>query len=191
MAAVIHVAGVDLGHCGFRHRRHSMTDQRILGIDPGLSGGFALVDETGKLLRCGVFPTHTVKKNGKASTQLDGATLAALIGSTMATKAYVEAVSSRPRQAGQFQFGINTGLIHGILHAHRVSFSLVAPAAWKSTYGIKRLEEETKRDKKNEAREIAARLYPEHEAKFARVKDDGVAEATLIALYGLFLTINN
>lgn len=160
---------------------------RILGIDPGLSGGWAVVDETGKLIRCGNFPTHTVKKNGKNSTQLDGRTLAMLLGSTNSTAAFVEAVSSRPRQAGQFQFGINTGMLHGILHAFNVPFTLVAPASWKSSYGIKRGEEETKRDKKNEAREIAAKLYPDSAKKFARVMDDGVAEATLIALYGLYL----
>ena len=63
----------------------------------------------------------------------------------------------------------------------------MAPASWKAVYGIKRGEDETKRDKKNEARAIAANLYPAHADKFARVKDDGVAEATLIALYGLYL----
>lgn len=163
-----------------------MTPARILGIDPGLSGGWSLIDDTGRLLRAGVFPVHTVKKSGKASTQLDGRTLADLIGSTQATHAFVEVVSSRPRQAGQFQFGINCGLVHGILHAHRIPFELVAPASWKACYGIKRGEDETKRDKKNEARQMATNLYPAHADKFSRVKDDGVAEATLIALYGLY-----
>lgn len=160
---------------------------RILGIDPGLSGGWAMVNGTGALVGCGHFPTHTVKKNGKASTQLDGRELAQTIASTEATHAYIEAVSSRPRQAGQFQFGINTGLLHGILHASSIDFTLVAPASWKAQYGIKRGEDETKRDKKNEAREIAAKLYPNQKEWFARVKDDGVAESVLIALYGLYL----
>lgn len=163
---------------------------RILGIDPGLSGGYAVVDEKASLLSCGQFPTHTVKKNGKASTQLDGADLAVLLGTTKATHAFVEVVSSRPRQAGQFQFGINTGMIHGILHAHKIKFELVASASWKSGYGIKRLEAETKKDKKNEARAIASTLFPKQAKSFARVKDDGVAEATLIALYGLYLILN-
>jgi crossover junction endodeoxyribonuclease RuvC len=159
---------------------------RILGIDPGLSGGWAVIDNTAVLLRCGVFPTHQTRKNGKASTQLDGRTLADLIGSTQATQAFVEVVSSRPRQAGQFQFGVNCGLVHGILHAHRIPFELVAPASWKAAFGIKRDEDETKRDKKNAARQMATNLYPAQADKFARVKDDGVAEATLIALYGLY-----
>lgn len=159
---------------------------RILGIDPGLSGGWAVIDDTAKLIQCGSFPTHTVKKSGKASTQLDGAALATALRSTNAHHAFVEVVSSRPRQAGQFQFGINCGLVHGILHAHGIPFELVAPASWKSVYGIKRAEDETKRDKKNEARQMATNLYPDHADKFSRVKDDGVAEATLIALYGLY-----
>lgn len=154
----------------------------ILGIDPGLSGGYALIDETAKLIACGNFPTHTVNKKER----LSGAALAAILGVVSSnTIAYVEAVSSRPRQAGQFQFGINTGMIHGILYAHNIPFTLISPASWKATFGIKRTEEETKRDKKNEARQLAQSLYPAHADKFKRAKDDGVAEALLIALHGL------
>jgi crossover junction endodeoxyribonuclease RuvC len=163
-----------------------VTPAHILGIDPGLSGGWSLIGGDGKLLSCGSFPTHTVKKSGKASTQLDGVALALLLRPLAPTHAFVEVVSSRPRQAGQFQFGINCGLVHGILHAHGIQFELVAPASWKAAFGIKRAEDETKRDKKNEARQMAIDLYPSHADKFSRVKDDGVAEATLIALYGLY-----
>lgn len=160
---------------------------RILGVDPGLSGGWSLIDTSGKLLDAGGFPTHSVKKSGKASTQLDGRTLADAVQKLEATHAFVEVVSSRPRQAGQFQFGVNTGVIHGILHAHRIPFELVAPASWKGLFSIKRGEDETKRDKKTEARQLAAKLFPAHAHLFSRVKDDGPAEATLIALYGLYL----
>lgn len=163
-----------------------MTPARILGIDPGLSGGWSLINDDGKLVKAGAFPTHTVRKSGKASTQLDGRALADTLRQLDATHAFVEVVSSRPRQAGQFQFGINCGLVHGILHAHGIPFELVAPASWKAAFGIKRAEDETKRDKKNEARQMAANLYPDHAGIFSRVKDDGPAEATLIALYGLY-----
>lgn len=159
---------------------------RILGIDPGLSGGWALIDGSARLLDAGNFPTHQTRKNGKASTQLDGLALADVLGACRATDAFVEVVSSRPRQAGQFQFGINCGLLHGILHAHGIPFELVAPALWKGIFGIKRSEDETKAEKKTDARLIAASLYPTHAHMFARVKDDGVAEAALIALYGLY-----
>lgn len=164
-----------------------MNSCRVLGIDPGLSGGWSVLADDGQIIDAGNFPTRIVKKNGKQSTQLDGRALASQLYSMGATDAFVEVVSSRPRQAGQFQFGVNCGLVHGILHAHGTPFEMVAPASWKAVYGIKRMEDETKRDKKNEARQIASDLYPKHADKFARVKDDGVAEATLIALYGLYL----
>ena len=90
-----------------------MKPARILGIDPGLSGGWAVLDGKGQLLNCGHFPTHTVKKNGKNSTQLDGAGVADVLeinGYDIPTisgdlrqsrnhfvRAFVEAVSSRPK----------------------------------------------------------------------------------------------
>ena len=164
-----------------------LNEIRILGIDPGLSGGWSVVSHDGRLMGTGGFPVHTVKKNGKPSVQLDGRALADLLNTTCATHAFVEAVSSRPRQAGQFQFGVNCGLIHGILHANSVELKMVAPATWKSVYGIKREENETKSEKKTQAREVAASLYPNQAERFKRVKDDGAAEATLIALYGLYV----
>ena len=161
--------------------------QDILVIDPGLTGGWATVNPQGKLTGCGNFPTCIVKKSNKNSTQLDGPALASLIKKSKASRAYVELVGSRPRQAGQFQFGINTGMLHGMLHAYGIPFTLVTSMAWKASYGIKRIDDETKRDKKTEARVIAAGLWPEEKKSFARVKDDGVAEAALIALHGLWL----
>lgn len=158
---------------------------RVIGIDPGLSGGFSVLDVDGRILAAGNFPTQQIKKNGKTTTRLDGYSLASLFDGVEATHAFVENVSSRPRQAGQFQFGINTGVIHGILYAFGVEMHLVAPAVWKSVYQLKREEDEEKAQVKTRAREIASRLYPEQANFFARVKDDGVAEATLLALYGL------
>jgi len=95
------------------------TPIRILGIDPGLNGGYAVITSTGQLIQASHFPTHQIKKNGKNSTQLDGVALADALKATNATHAFVEVVSSRPRQAGQFQFGVNCGLVHGILNASK------------------------------------------------------------------------
>jgi hypothetical protein len=37
---------------------------------------------------------------------------------------------------------------------------------------------------KSDARRLATMKFPQHAKEFLRVKDDGVAEAALIALYG-------
>jgi hypothetical protein len=155
----------------------------ILGVDPGLTGGFALLHKTTQALITYPMPTRTTK--GK--TNVDGPELAAWLDChrNLVDVAYVEQVSSRPRQAGQFQFGINTGLIHGMLYANIIPWLLVPPTQWKFHFGIRRGENETYRDKKNDARAIATRMFPEYANKFVRVKDDGVSEAALIALYGV------
>lgn len=157
----------------------------VLGVDPGVSGGYAVLTSHLEILHAGSLPTITTKKNGKTSTTLDGVALAKAFTEFPITHAFVEHVSSRPRQQGQFGFGLSTGIIHGVLYATDIPFQTLAPAVWKAGYNIKRGQDETKRDKKNEAREIAARIFPGHAKSFARVKDDGVAEAVLIAAYGL------
>lgn len=158
---------------------------RVLGIDPGVHGGFALVDRQGRLLHAEHFPLLIDKKRDR----IDGPALARVLNRLAPTHAYVEAVGSRPRQAGQFQFGLTTGMIHGILHAQRVPLVAIAPASWKAAFNLHRAEDTTKSEMKSQARALAARLFPEHAARFARVKDDGVAEAALIALYGLSLAV--
>lgn len=155
----------------------------ILGIDPGLHGGFAVVDGRALVL-AQAFPV--TKENGRV--RIDGRALAAALwlaaNQHLVTHAWVEAVGSRPRQAGQFAFGLNTGIVHGILHACGVSFSLVSPVSWKAAFGLKRAENQKTAEVKAASRAMAARCFPAHAELFSRVKDDGVAEAALIALYG-------
>lgn len=154
----------------------------ILGVDPGLSGGLAWVNgDTGLLMHLVHMP---LTKDGKLDPQ-ELATQIRNIAHT--TFACVELVTSRPRQAGQFQFGINTGVVHGILAGLSIPYVLATPTKWKALYGIKRGEDETKSQVKTEARMVASKLFPNDAHRFARVKDDGVAEAALIALYGLSL----
>jgi crossover junction endodeoxyribonuclease RuvC len=51
---------------------------------------------------------------------------------------------------------------------------------WKKALKIKG----TGAEGKNASRVAASQLFPEHAELFSRVKDDGVAEAALIAWYG-------
>jgi len=157
--------------------------KHILGIDPGLDGALAIVDVgTLQLVEVLRMPVRVVHKQRK----VDGVALADWL-SIILRHAYIEEVHSRPRQAGVFDFGLNTGILHGMLYATGVPFSLVSPQQWKGHYGIRRVGDETKADKKTEARQLATQLFPTHAKEFARVKDDGVAEAALIARYGAVL----
>jgi crossover junction endodeoxyribonuclease RuvC len=156
--------------------------RRVMGIDPGKGGGWIVLDETGVLTDGGNIPLRC--ENGKTLNEIDGAMFSRFVEHTRPTVAYVELVNSRPRQAGVFQFGQTCGIILGVLQAHNIEIIRVSPQVWKTTVGIRR-GEGTKASVKNEARDLASRLFPEDAHLFERVKDDGVAEAALIALHGL------
>jgi hypothetical protein len=70
------------------------------------------------------------------------------------------------------------GIVEGVLAACGVPAVHIAPAAWKRAVGLSLAS-------KDAARSEALRRWPGHAALFARVKDDGRAEAALIAVAGL------
>jgi crossover junction endodeoxyribonuclease RuvC len=82
---------------------------------------------------------------------------------------------SRPRS---FAFGRARGVIEGVLAACGLPCKFITPACWKRAVGLTLAS-------KDAARSEAIRRWPGHAALFARVKDDGRAEAALIAIAGL------
>lgn len=104
-----------------------------VGIDPGVSGGWAVLLPSGALLAAGVAPTLT---RGKAE-RLDAAMLARQLRGHLAGHAWtaaLELVGARPGEGGAslFSFGHSTGLAEGVLWAlepHTVR--QLAPATWQ------------------------------------------------------------
>jgi crossover junction endodeoxyribonuclease RuvC len=150
----------------------------ILGIDPGASGALAWIDDAGMLLAVEDMPAMDVSVGGKMRRRVSAPMLAALIRETMPTRAYVERVAAMPGQgtASMFSFGFSAGLVDGVLAGLNIPVTYVHPAVWKKAAGLSA--------DKGTARYRAAQLFPEQAAKFARVKDDGRAEAALIAQFG-------
>lgn len=148
--------------------------QRVLGVDPGISGGLALLDVDLGLLVVRDMPVVTVGK----SRLLSEGELTRIIGNWEPTIAWVERVHSMPKQgvASTFSFGMNYGLVRGVLAGLRVRTLLVTPQEWKRLF---RLGAD-----KRESRVKAALLFPSNAGDFAKVKDDGRAEAALLALFG-------
>lgn len=161
-----------------------MNHPLICGVDPGASGGIAFLNANNAAV-VDLFPMP-LGKDGR----VDARELASFFAGRHVLRAYVENVASRPRQAGQFAFGVSTGVVHGVLGACGVPFALVAPISWKGAYGLKREPDEKKREAKRKSLIAAQQLFPSSADRFARAKDDGVAEAALIALYGLNLFIS-
>jgi crossover junction endodeoxyribonuclease RuvC len=85
--------------------------------------------------------------------------------------------------SGHLILGIDIGVvgIEGVLAAAGLPIAFLTPRTWKRLVGIP----PGKDGAKDAARSEAIRRWPQHAALFARVKDDGRAEAALIAVAGL------
>lgn len=150
----------------------------IIGIDPGFSGALAVIDyAAGTLVSVADMP---VQKNKRGKQELNLHQLFDLLEppSGKPVKAILEHVASRPGQSAPatFRFGQGYGAIEMALAGHKIPVQYVTPAKWKKHFGLSK--------DKGVSRGLAIQRFPSHADMFARVKDDGRAEATLIALYG-------
>lgn len=159
-----------------------------LGIDPGFTGGCAIVNSKFELVDAWQMPTRKPKN----VTEIDAHTLAHMIDKSGVATAYVEFVVSRPRQAHQFRFGISTGVVHGVLETLGLTVHTIAAQRWKAGVGLaQRAVNEHTSISKARSRALATKIWPAQAHLFKRTTDDGVAEAALIALYGMGLEMEN
>lgn len=153
----------------------------IIGVDPGASGAVAILEDTGQLVQVFDMPAVEIQVGGKAKRRVAPEMLASELRlyNVHGTVAVVEQVSARPGQgvSSMFAFGQAYGLVLGVLAGLWIPTKTVTPSAWK-----KALKLNTGKDA---ARAKAAQLWPQMAGEFKRVKDDGRAEAALIANWGL------
>ena len=150
----------------------------VLSIDPGLSGAIAVfIDDL--LVAVIDTPTHELTRNNKTKRQISASGLAAIFRDYKPEHVIVEKVSAMPGQGvtPMFSFGRGFGLIEGIVGAFEIPATYVMPSVW--TKGIGRGLG------KDASRARACELYPVWEKSFARVKDDGRADAVLIGAWYL------
>jgi crossover junction endodeoxyribonuclease RuvC len=150
-----------------------------LGIDPGLHGALCFMSNGGADLRVVDMPIHHLSRNGKAKNEIDLVELSRLIDAGTVNHAFVEQVGPMPGQgiSSVFAFGKGYGAVLGILAAHFIPVTMVTPQRWKKALQVPA--------EKDGARARASQLMPRHAGNWTRVKDDGRAEASLIALYGI------
>jgi crossover junction endodeoxyribonuclease RuvC len=151
-----------------------MTMTGILGIDPGLSGGLALLHPYAGIIQAAPMPV--IKLAGKG--EIDLARLGAILREWAPGHAWIEQQQSMPRQgvASSFRTGQNYGTLLGFLQAAGVPVTIVRPAVWKRAMGVP--------SDKAAAVAIASRLLPSSSHWWPRRGDDGIAEAALLAVYG-------
>lgn len=148
----------------------------MLGIDPGIIGGWAVVsDADGALIAAGDLP---VAGTG-AQRMLSGPLLREIIQACAPDRVTVEQVSAMPKQgvSSSFKFGRAVGVAEGVCDGLGIPVEWVTPRRWKRDLGLGA--------DKEQSRQRAIRQWPARASLFARKMDHGRAEAALIALWAI------
>ena len=152
---------------------------RIIGIDPGLSGGIAILEDN-KVKEMYDMPVMADGKKNKR--QLNNALLVQLlkdnIKSIEDTVMVVEQVNAMPGQGvtSMFNFGQTFGAIKGICAALGLPIFFVRPAKWKKHFELINSSKDASRTKVIE-------MYPSISDKLSKKKDVNKSDAVLIARY--------
>lgn len=150
---------------------------RILGIDVGLNGALALMED-GRLLEVHDMPTLSLERNSKTKRVVNAQALHTIIRGAKADAAYLERLNAMPGQGvtSMFSMGQSLGVVLGVLAACEVPTTTIPPRTWQKALDVPQ--------GKDGSRYRAAQLFPESAEMFKRVKDDGRSDAALIAAYG-------
>ena len=150
----------------------------ILGIDPGKSGAVAVLNQRGALVAVHDMPIVGPIVSAVLLDELVHDYVDPLHDGPSGT-AVIEDVHAMPKQGvtSSFSFGRSLGVAEGVLAGNGYSLRYVSPAKWKKALGLT--------SDKGVSRRRAIEVWPNRASWFARVKDDGRAEAALIALWWL------
>lgn len=156
----------------------------VMGIDPGNKGAVAILTDAGELVEVWDMPTLEVKVGKATKTRISAQLLAhELRNWDNVLRCHMEAVSSSPQMgvSSAFAFGEGFGVVKGVLAALQIPLVLVPPAKWKRDMGLNQ--------SKDGSRALAIAKWPRHAGEFKLVKHDGRAEAALIGLWGVTVSI--
>ena len=140
---------------------------RFVGIDPGQSGGIAVLDQYKVVLT--VMPATETDVWRWIRDNCVGC-----------TSAVIEKVHAMPQQgvSSTFKFGVGVGLLRGCLIAAGISWEEVTPQRWIKALEIPyRGKTETKVEFKNRLKAKAQRLFPGIDVTLK------TADALLLATY--------
>jgi len=147
----------------------------IYGIDPGFTGAIALYWPGSNTIEVHDMP---VMKNPKGKTIINPhGVLDILANEGGKSLAVIEQVGAMPGQGSSstYRFGQGVGNLEACAAASKLPLHYVTPAKWKKYFGLNR--------DKGLSRGLAMQRFPDYASEFSRAKDDGRAEAVLIALY--------
>jgi len=152
---------------------------KIIGIDPGLSGAIAILEDS-KIKN--LFDMPVMSEGKKNKRQLNSAQLVKLINDNISkdeeVNVVVEQVNAMPGQGvtSMFNFGQTFGAIKGICAAMGLPIYFVRPSKWKKHFELINSSKDASRTK-------AIEMYPSISDSLSRKKDVNKSDAILIARF--------
>ena len=151
----------------------------ICGIDPGLSGGIAFYQNINYKLYAEKVPTYTLKTKNKTKRFLDLWQVMTILNDHDPDHVFIEKQQAMPNQGlvSTFATGLGYGAYLGLLVALGYSYTEVQARVWKKDLNCT--------SDKDQSRDMATKLMPQGQQYWTKKNQDGVAEASLIAYWGL------
>jgi len=152
---------------------------KIIGIDPGLSGAIAVLEDI-KVLS--LFEMPVMAEGKKNKRQLNSAQLVNIIKENTNDDediaVIVEQVNAMPGQGvtSMFNFGQTFGAIKGVCAALGLPIFFVRPSKWKKHFELINSSKDASRTKVIE-------MYPSFSKQLAKKKDVNKSDAILIARF--------
>ena len=152
---------------------------KIIGIDPGLSGALAIL-ENNKVVN--IFDIPVMSEGKKNKKQLNSAQLVNIIRENTIDEeeiaVVVEQVNAMPGQGvtSMFNFGQTFGAIKGVCAALNLPIFFVRPSKWKKYFELINSSKDSSRTK-------AIEMYPKLSNQLAKKKDVNKSDAILIARF--------
>ena len=152
---------------------------KIIGIDPGLSGAIAVL-ENNKVLN--IFDIPVLSEGKKNKRQLNSALLVNLLKENIIDNEdvaiVVKQVNAMPGQGvtSMFNFGQTFGAIKGICAALELPIYFVRPSKWKKHFELINSSKDASRTK-------AIEMYPKLSNQLSKKKDVNKSDAILIAKF--------
>ena len=166
---------------------------KVLGVDPGVHGGLAIVsvgnisvgngDDGAVAVPSIIVDAIDIPVAGAgAKERVDVLAIRGWITNHgPGLIALIERAQAMPGQGASsgFKYGRAVGAIEAVIALCGVPLTIVEPTAWKKFHALRGKDKELSRQR-------ALQLFPAAHALLAHKKDHGRAEAMLVALYGAY-----
>ena len=152
---------------------------KIIGIDPGLSGAIAVMQDK---IVINIYDMPVMAEGKKNKRQLNSSQLVNIIKENIhedeETIVVVEQVNAMPGQGvtSMFNFGQTFGAIKGVCAALKLPIFFVRPSKWKKHFELINSSKDASRTKVIE-------MYPTLSGQLAKKRDVNKSDAVLIAKF--------